>query len=108
MRHLLFGLAAALAVGSTLAGQPAQAQGLSVTFSTGSNPTYVPVRPAPIYRPARVYEPAPFYNPAPAYRRPRYERRAHYRPAPRPHCFVRMERSWDGWAWREQPVRICR
>jgi hypothetical protein len=111
MRRFLFGLAAALALGLGISAvQPAQAQGLSVTFSTGSNPTYVPVpvRPAPVVRPVRVYDPLPVYRPAPIYRVPGYERRVDYRPLPRRRCFTRIERSWDGWAWIEQPVRICR
>lgn len=105
MRRFLFGLAAAFALGlGVFAGQPAQAQGLSVTFSTGGNSSYVPV---PVRR-APVYRAAPVYDPTPVYRRPRWERRVDYRPVHRPRCFTRMDRSWNGWAWIERPVRICR
>jgi hypothetical protein len=102
MRKHLFGLAAALVAGLLVTAPPAQAQGLSVTFSTGANPTYVPVpaRPVAVYRPAPVYRAAPFY---------RHPRRVHYRPMRPPHrCVTRMERYWDGWAWAERPARFCR
>jgi hypothetical protein len=105
MRRFLFGLAAAFALAlGVFAAQPAAAQGVSVTFSTGANPTYVPV---PV-RPAPVVRSVPVYGPPPVYRRPHWERRVDYRPAPRHRCFTRMERAWDGWAWVERPVRICR
>ncbi|QFU15840.1 hypothetical protein [Microvirga thermotolerans] len=93
MRHLLFGLAGAAALGLTaFTAQPASAQ--------------------PFYYGGPFVETVQYYGPPPGY----YHRRWH-RPPPRYYygrpwrpvrCWTRPERVWNGWRWVVRPVRICR
>jgi hypothetical protein len=98
MRKLLtavFGFLA-LAFGAA-AVQPAEAQPYYPGYGRYYGPPPGYVRPYP----RRSYRWAP---PPPAYRP--YGYRPAYYPGPR--CWVRPQRVWNGWAWVNQPVRVCR
>ena len=98
-------LAAALGLLTLGAGamQPAQAQ----PYYGGYGRSYGPL---PGY--GRFFGPPPHrdygWGP-PAYRaygfRPYGYRSAYY---PGPRCWVRPQRVWNGWAWVNRPVQICR
>ena len=104
MRQMLLAAIGFAAIGfGALAAQPAAAQPYDPGYRYGP--------PRHEFNGDRGYRPAFYPGPDQEEYRGEYRHRRHgyYRPAfAAPHCFVRMERAWNGWRWIRQPVRVCR
>jgi hypothetical protein len=101
MRTILVAALGLLTLGAG-ALQPAEAQPYYPGYGRHYGPPPGYVRPVP-RGPYGWAPPPPVYRPY-GYR-PYGYRQAYYAG---PRCWVRPQRVWNGWAWVDRPVQVCR